>query len=274
MRRTVLSLLVLIALAAVLVATLVWIAAPRLAFFPLAGEDVTPERFGVRFEAQELRTSDGERLQAWWMPHEQPRAQVVYFHGNGGNLSVWSDILVEVRRRGFDVLAIDYRGYGLSTGSPSETGLYRDADAALEHLHSRLRRREVPLIYWGRSLGTPVAAYATSRHTPDGVILEAGFSDLQTLLRDQPVMWALSWFTPYRFPTARWMQGAGVPALVLHGTRDSVIPFAQGQRLFDRLEGEKRFFAIAGGDHNDSRAPDAEAYWQVVHEFVSRLPRR
>ena len=274
MRRTLLSILALLIVAVVVLAVVVRLAAPRLAFFPVAGEDVTPQRFGVAFDALEVPTGDGERLRAWWMPNERPRAQVVYFHGNGGNLSVWSDILVEVRRRGFDVLAVDYRGYGLSTGSPSEAGLYRDADAVLDLLHSRLRKRGVPLVYWGRSLGTAVAAYATSRRAPDGVVLEAGFRDLRTLLSDHPAMWALSWVSSYRFPTAAWLRGTRVPALVLHGTSDSVIPFGQGERLFEQLEGDKRFFPIRGGDHNDARAPDPEEYWHVVNEFVARLPGR
>ena len=273
MRRTVLSFLVLLVGGIALLALLVRLAEPSLAFFPQPGEDLTPERLGVPFEAHEVRTADGERLRAWRLPREQARAQIVYFHGNGGNLSIWVEILNEVHRRGYDVLAFDYRGYGLSTGRPSEQGLYRDADAVLEFFHSRLARHDVPVVYWGRSLGTSVGAYAATRHAPDGLVLEAGFRDLRTLLADHPVMWALSWLSSYRFPVAALARTADVPVLVLHGTRDSVIPFAQGQRLFDSLEGERRFFAVEGGDHNDARPPDADAYWRAVDEFVAGLAR-
>jgi hypothetical protein len=273
MPRAVLSALLLLLVLLAIAAGLVRLAEPRMAFFPFPGEDADPARYGVPFEAIDVRTSDGERLRAWWLPHEQPRAQVVYFHGNGGNLSVWSDILIETHRRGFSVLAVDYRGYGLSSGSPSERGLYLDAEATLAVFHERLRRPGAPVVYWGRSLGTAVAAFAASRRRPDGVVLEAGFRDARTLTRDYPILWVFSWFSSYRFSTAGWLRGVRVPALVMHGTSDGVVSYRQGQWLFESLEGDKRFFAIEGADHNDARAPDAEGYWRAVNQFVSALPR-
>jgi pimeloyl-ACP methyl ester carboxylesterase len=118
----------------------------------------------------------------WTLPHAVPRAAVMYFHGNGGNLSVWLPILAGVYKQGFTVHAIDYRGYGASTGRPTERGLYRDVDATLESISARLDRG-LPLVYWGRSLGTTMAAYAASRRRPAGLILEAGFPDARSLLR-------------------------------------------------------------------------------------------
>src|SRR6266542_3749951 len=92
---------------------------PRFAFFPSLGETLTPAEFGVRFSAMTATTQDGERLHGWLLHASTPRALVVYFHGNGGNLSVWAPILAAVARHGYDVLAFDYRGYGLSTGRPT-----------------------------------------------------------------------------------------------------------------------------------------------------------
>ena len=248
-------------------------AEPRLAFFPFRGEDVTPERFGIRFEALDVRTADGETLRAWWLPHEAARAQVVYFHGNGGNLALWSPVLAGLHRRGFSVLAVDYRGYGLSTGRPSERGLYRDVDAALTLLGEARRDPRVPLVYWGRSLGTAVAAYAAARRAPDGVLLEAGFPDARALLRHMPVLWALSWFSSYRFPTARWMRDVRVPTLVIHGTEDTIVPFEVGEQLFAQLAGPKRFHAVPGGDHNDIAPRRPDEYWRAVDAFIAGLPQ-
>jgi len=248
-------------------------AEPRLAFFPFRGEDVTPQRFGIRFEALDVRTADGETLRAWWLPHEAARAQVVYFHGNGGNLALWSPVLAGLHRRGFSVLAVDYRGYGLSTGRPSERGLYRDIDATLTLLDEARRDPRVPLVYWGRSLGTAVAAYAAARRAPDGVLLEAGFPDARALLRHMPVLWALSWFSSYRFPTARWMRDVRVPTLVIHGTEDTIVPFEVGEQLFAQLAGPKRFHAVPGGDHNDIAPRRPDEYWRAVDAFIAGLPR-
>src|SRR5437899_14112 len=126
---------------------------PRFAFFPSKGETTTPAQFGVDFTPAQVSTQDGERLRAWLLRATDPRALIVYFHGNGGNLSVWAPIVSDLARHGYDVLAFDYRGYGLSTGTPTEKGIYRDADAVVEHA-STLRHEPRPIVYWGRSLGT------------------------------------------------------------------------------------------------------------------------
>src|SRR5687768_10993637 len=125
------SLLIALAVALLALALFVRWVEPRLAFFPFKGEAETPRDFGVAFEPLTIETADGERLRAWSMPAAAPRARVVYFHGNGGNLSNWSPILAGIVQRGYSVIAVDYRGYGLSTGRPTEQGIYRDVDALL-----------------------------------------------------------------------------------------------------------------------------------------------
>jgi uncharacterized protein len=242
----------------------------QLAFFPTRGENETPTSVGVPFTAETITTADGERLRLWHFPVERARAQVVYFHGNGGNLSLWLDLLVQLPRHGFEVVAVDYRGYGLSTGVPSETGLYRDVDAVLEFFR-RIRRAGVPAIYWGRSLGTTMAAYAAAADKPDGVILESGFPSMRAVARSDPLLWALSWFSSYQFPTARWMARSQVPALVLHGDDDNVIPYALGRELYAQLSGPKQFVTIEGGDHNDAAPPNPDKYWQAIETFAHTL---
>lgn len=247
----------------------------RFAFYPFAGENRTPAQFGVAFSALTIDTADGEQLRAWHLPRPDAVAQVVYFHGNGGNLSLWSDVLVAIVGHGYEVVAVDYRGFGLSTGAPSEQGLYRDVDATIAFVDTKLRRNNLPLVYWGRSIGSAMAAYAASRRAPDAVVLEAGFPTVRSLFASSPVMLALTLFATYRFPTAEWMSHVKAPALVLHGDHDSVIPYALGQQLYESLPGPKRFVTIAGGDHNDPAPPDAEHYWGAVRDFVtsSSAPR-
>jgi fermentation-respiration switch protein FrsA (DUF1100 family) len=265
------EIIVLFAVAIIAVVWLVRRAEPSFAFFPFSGEDVTPQRFGVEFTPHTIETADGERLRAWHLPRLDAGAQVVYFHGNGGNLSVWADILVGLWRQGFDIVAIDYRGYGLSTGRPSEQGLYRDVEAAVAFVDGRLRRDTLPLVYWGRSLGASMAAYAASVRAPDGVVLEAGFPTGRSVLETNPLLLAMSFAASYRFPTAAWMGAVKAPALVIHGDRDSVIPYRLGQRLHDALPGPKRFVTIPGGDHNDAEPTDPALYWGAVREFVTSL---
>jgi pimeloyl-ACP methyl ester carboxylesterase len=227
----------------------------------------------VPFTAITLPTADGEQLHAWLLNAANAKAFVVYFHGNGGNLSIWAPILSDLAGHGYDVLAVDYRGYGLSSGRPTESGVYRDADAVLEHL-VKTHTESSPVIYWGRSLGTAVAAYAASRRRPDGIVLEAGFPDARAIVRTSPVLAFLSVFSTYRFPTAERLAGVDTPALVLHGDADRVIPFALGRALYDRLTGDKTLVAIRGGDHNDATPADERVYWGAVDAFAGKIARR
>jgi uncharacterized protein len=245
----------------------------RFAFFPTVGESVTPENFGVPYETASLTTADGVSLRGWSLRHPSPRALIVYFHGNGGNLSVWAPILAGINRQSYAVNAIDYRGYGVSRGRPSEHGLYKDVDAAVEWAW-RAGGRHVPVVYWGRSLGTTMAAYAATRRSPDGLILESGFPDARALLRGSPPLAFLSLFSSYRFPTAGWLERVRSHVLVMHGDNDRVIPFDAGRALFDRISGPKQFVVIKGGDHNDAVPPDPTAYWAAVNTFIASLSVR
>jgi len=244
---------------------------PHVAFFPAAGERETPQDFGVPFEAATIDTADGERLHVWKMRAPAPRANVLYFHGNGGNLSIWAPILTGIVKRGYSVVAFDYRGFGKSTGRPTERGLYRDVDAIVTHAQPD-RSESIPTIYWGRSLGATMAAYGATVQPPDGMILESGFVNARAAVRDSAILLLLSVFSSYRFPTAEFANRANQPVLVMHGNRDSVIPFARGRELFDALTVPKQFFVIEGGDHNDDVPRDADAYWSAVGSLL-REPR-
>ena len=256
------------------VAAAVRFAESKLVFFPWPGEQRTPQTVGVAFTPLTIATADGETLRAWHLPHATPRARVIYFHGNGGNLSLWTDVYVGLWHKGMDVVALDYRGYGESTGSPSERGIYRDVDATLAFVAERLPAVDAPTLYWGRSLGSPVAAYAASQRTPDGIVFESGFPSMRSVIETNPIMWVMSWLSSYSFPTTDWMANVQTPALVLHGDRDDVIAYRLGKRLHDRLPGPKRFVTLPGIDHNYPVPPDWPIYWDAVRGFIDGLPPR
>jgi fermentation-respiration switch protein FrsA (DUF1100 family) len=260
------ALLVLVTVAAALVG-LVRYLEPRLAFFPARGEWATPADAGLAYEALDVSTADGETLRAWWLAVADPVATVVYFHGNGGNLSVWAPILAGLARQGYAVFAFDYRGYGRSSGRPSERGLQRDVDAVLAAFERR-GPAVGPVLYWGRSLGVPMAAYAASRRRPDGLILESGFPDARAAL-GRGLLRILAVAASYRFDTIAHLRQVRAPVLVLHGDRDRIIPFVLGQQLYARILGPKQFYAVSGGDHNDVAAPDPDAYWTRIRQFVT-----
>jgi fermentation-respiration switch protein FrsA (DUF1100 family) len=196
---------------------------------------------------------------------------VIYWHGNGGNLSLWLDVIAGLRARGYSVLAVDYRGYGASTGTPSERGIYRDADAATAYFRAHLASKEVPVVVWGRSLGCAVASYSASRTPPDALVLESPFPDVAALFARNPVMRVLSMFSSYTFSTATHLARYSGPLLVVHGDADSIIPFSGGRRVFDGSPSNpKTFLALAGADHNDSHAGHPD-YWTAIDRFVAAL---
>lgn len=269
------SLLIAIAVTLVVMKVLVLWVQPRLAFYPIRGVQATPREMSLPYEDLRIQTEDGEILHGWWLPHPQPRGQVVFWHGNGGNLSLWLDVIAGLRQRGFSVLAVDYRGYGASTGSPDEQGMYRDAAAAVKEFDRRLRRPESPVIFWGRSIGTPVAASSLSASQADAVVLETPLPDVRSVLRTNPVMWLLSWFSSYRFPTSRLLEGYAGPLLVIHGDADRLIPYAAGQQVFASAATPRKVLAtIPGADHNDLHIANPSVYWRAIDDFVASLPAK
>lgn len=267
--RRVLRALAAVLIVAVAMRLLVWWLEPRMAFFPWTGVQQTPAAAGISFTELRIPTADGETLHGWWMPHPAPRGQAIYWHGNGGNLSLWLDVLVDLRRQGFSVLAVDYRGYGASTGTPTERGLYRDAEAVHAYFSEHLRQPGIPVVFWGRSLGCAVASYAASKTPPDALILESPFPDVRSLFAGNPIMLGLSVLSTYRFPTSAHLQDYRGRLLVLHGDADSIIPFSAGRQVFDRAASpDKVFVVLEGADHNDPHAPHP-AYWPAVHQFLA-----
>ena len=244
---------------------------PKLAFYPLRGIQETPRDLGIPYEQVALVTDDGERVYGWWLPQERARADVIFWHGNGGNLSLWLDVVAGVHQRGFAVFAAEYRGYGNCSGRPTEQGIYRDADATLDDFWNRRRSAGRPTIYWGRSLGSVVAAYAASKKAPDALVLESPFPSKMSLLMHYPVMAVFGMFSAYRFPTGRFLQNFDRPILVVHGRRDTIIPFAQGRKLFEALTGPKEMLVLDGANHNDLHVADPAAYWAGIERFVERL---
>jgi fermentation-respiration switch protein FrsA (DUF1100 family) len=247
---------------------------PRMAFFPWPGIQRTPSAAGIPFNDLEITTEDGVRLHGWWMEHPSPRAAVIYWHGNGGNLSLWLDVLADIHRRGFSVLAVDYRGYGGSAGSPSEQGIYIDAQAVSAYYRQHLQRPGVRTLYWGRSLGCAVASHAARASAPEALILESPFADVRSLFAGNPVMTVLGLFASYRFPTAEHLGGYRGPLLVLHGDADSVIPFRSGQLAHERAaSSSKKLVVLRGADHNDVHAEHPD-YWPAVDAFLREALRQ
>ena len=219
-------------------------------FFP--DRSIGPPPAGV--EERWITTEDGQRIHAWYAGGPAPGATLLWSHGNAGNIGGRADVLLALARRGLRVLAYDYRGYGRSTGAPSEAGVYLDAVAAFDH---EVGRGTAParIVCFGESLGGAVSIALAERRPCAGVAVVSTFTRLADVARRH--YGPLGLLAGNRFDSRARVSRLAMPLLVAHGDRDEIVPFELGEELFAAATGPKRFHRIIGAHHNDALAfPD------------------
>jgi fermentation-respiration switch protein FrsA (DUF1100 family) len=265
---------------------------PHLTFLPVPGLPVTPARWDLPYEDVTISVEDGVRLHGWFIPGGSPgdgTITILFFHGNAENIAPYAALARLAHDAGYSMFLVDYRGYGNSTGSPSEQGIYRDGQAALGHLRGRPDVDPARIVVWGRSIGSCVAVRlaaaapggqngaegipAAAAPPPAGLVLESPFTSARELLRDGGywILYPLSLLGSYRFDQIEIIDRVTQPVLVVHGTEDEVIPYRLGRRLFELIPARKEFLAIKGGGHNDLLALHADDLWTGVRRFLERL---
>lgn len=214
-------------------------------------------------------TSDGVRLHGWLFRSTDAAAPtIVWFHGNGGNVTHRGDLAANLAARGVPVFVFDWRGYGRSEGSPSEGGLFRDALAAYDYATQTLKARDV--IVYGESLGGPYAAYVATKRRVRAVIIENSFPSLRALGNALYHPIPLGWTAPRALPTTRWLNQAGVPVLVMHGRRDGVIPYRLGVELYEGLRVPKEMLTSDSAGHSEIPSVEGRRYYDAVVRFAQR----
>ncbi len=260
-------------------AVFVWFLQPKLLFYPSSQLVAAPSQWGLPYEDVWLTTADGVRLHGWFVPAQRPAAQpgrprpqtLLFLHGNAGNISHRGASLQIFAELGLDVLMLDYRGYGLSEGQPSEAGLYKDADAAWRWLTDTRGLGPLDIVIFGRSLGGAVAAELAARVQPGALIVESSFSDLASMIQHHyPVLGQLIPLR-YRFPAAAALARVEAPVLVLHSPDDDIVPYAQGRALYAAANEPKRFVDLTGG-HNDGFLVSQPHYQQALADFLDWRP--
>jgi fermentation-respiration switch protein FrsA (DUF1100 family) len=193
-----------------------------------------------------LRASDDVQLHAWWLEVPGSRVATLYLHGNGGNLAYRPGHLRAMVRAGTSVLIVDYRGYGRSSGRPTEHGLYRDADAAYDYLIGQ-GYRPGQIVLHGESLGSAVAVDVGVRHPCAGVILECPFPSI-AYMAGRLVPWLGPLFVR-GFDTRRKIAQLHAPILIIHGDDDRRVPHAVGLELFEAAHEPKSFWTVEAARH-------------------------
>ena len=226
-----------------------------LLFFPERALHATPR---APYDDLVVETEDGERLHAWWIPAARPAiGHVLLCHGNGGTIADRVLHAALLHGEGLDVLLFDYRGYGRSTGRPSEEGTYLDARAARAALLGRPEVDPSRVIYVGESLGGAVAVQLALEAPPAGLVLVSTFTSVRHMARRYYRVVPAA-VVPDAYPSLERIGGLRAPLLVLHGDRDDLVPLMFGEELFDAAPEPKRMVVLAGAGHNDlvTRAGD------------------
>jgi len=253
--------------------TLLWLKQESMLFLPGIPSrqlDGTPADVGLDYEALRLATADGEELDAWFLPARPERAVLLFFHGNAGNISHRLESLRIFHELGLSVLIFDYRGYGQSTGTPSEQGTYEDARAAWRYL---VEQRGVPagrIVLFGRSLGGAVATRLATEERPAGLIVESTFRSVPALAAE------LYWFLPVRalarleYPAEKLISSVQAPVLVVHSREDEIIPFGHGEALHAAASAPAEMLVLRG-DHNTGFMLSGRPYTEGLDAFLQGL---
>jgi len=199
-------------------------------------------------------SADGTRLNGWFFAtHRKPElATIIFFHGNGGDISNVGWLAQRFADHGFNVLIFDYRGYGASDGvAAKESELYADGDAAVDFVIKQKGIRPEQIVLYGHSLGTAIVADVASRRTEGAVVLESGFSSASSVAST-----ALPWLPTFlhllgknRFESARKLKTVKAPILIAHGDPDLTIPTAEAQLLYAAANEPKKLLIVPGAGH-------------------------
>lgn len=213
-----------------------------------------------------ITTEDGVELHGWYRAAPEGRPTVLVFHGNGGNVTYFRGIVEALAELNAGYLAIDYRGFGRSGGSPTEDGLYEDAEASLRWLVERGAERIHVL---GYSLGTGVAVELATREHVEGVVLQSPFTSIPALV-EGTLGEGIASRIPDRFDSLSKIASLDEPVLILHGPRDRVVPFEHGQALFDAAPEPRTFVELPNSGHDDFLGRDRETWMEAVGSFLNR----
>jgi fermentation-respiration switch protein FrsA (DUF1100 family) len=243
----------------------------RVLYQPMRGYDYTPSDYGLEYEKVSLHTPDGVTLAGWFVPCRGAKRTVLFCHGNAGNISHRLDTLQMFHELGLNCLIVDYRGYGESTGKPTETGTKIDMLAGFEWLIEEKEVRPEQIILFGRSLGGSIAAMIARDINPAGLVLESTFTSFDDVGSHYYPWLPVRLFSRFDYNTLEAVKQVTCPVLVIHGPEDEIIPYKFGQQIFAAAN-EPKQFADLKGTHNEGFYENADLYKKIWQDWLKQLP--
>jgi uncharacterized protein len=242
---------------------LMYFAQRGLMYFPDTARRPPASAGLAQAEEVTLTSADGERVIVWHVPPRGDKPVVIYFQGNGGGLNLRADRFRRLTDDGTGLVALNYRGYGGSSGRPSEAGLIADAVAAYDFAAARYPVERIVL--WGESLGTGVAVALAAERPVGRVLLESPFTSAVDVGAAAYPIIPVRWLMKDQFRSDQRIAKVKVPVLILHGERDRIVPIAYGERLYGLISSPKRFVRLARAEHNDH---DEHGALETVRSFI------
>ena len=249
--------------------TVVYIAQPRMLYFPTRAIHTTPTQIGLAYEEVDFGAVDGIRLHGWFVPSDSARATLLFCHGNAGNISDRLASIEQFHRLRLDVFAFDYRGYGRSEGTPNEAGTYRDVEAAWEYLTERKRIPADRIIVFGRSLGGALAIWLAAHHRVGGLIVESSFTSIPDIAAKHYPFLPVRWLSRFRYDSRSRIGQVTAPVLIIHSPDDDLVPFSHGEELFAAANEPKEFLRLSGS-HNEGFLINSDSYDKALTEFIAK----
>lgn len=217
-----------------------------------------------------FHSADGTKLHGWLVEHPEPRAAILYCHGNGDCVGYLGPYLQQLRdNHQVTIFAFDYRGYGRSEGAPGEAGILQDGHAAQMWLAERLNIHPSDVVLMGRSLGGGVAVDLAAKNGARGLILQSTFTSLPDAAAVLYPWAPVGWLMKNRYDSLSKISGCNCPILVSHGQTDNLVPYSHSRQLFEAAPGPKTFVDLDGG-HNDEESAE---YYLALDRFLHNLPK-
>lgn len=239
----------------------------KLIFLPSKLDISYQYAFAEPFEELFLTTDDGAKLNGLYFRAENPKGIIVYFHGNAGDLSRWGAIVKDYTKHNWDVLVMDYRTFGKSTGELSESALF--SDAQLFYDYAKKEFDESHIVVFGRSLGCAMATKVASQNNPSQLILETPFYNLNDIAKGRFPFLPTEKMLKYKFENNKNIIKVSCPVTIFQGTDDDIVPYDSAKRLFHLINGKNnnRFITIDGGEHNN--LIEFEKYRQKLNNLLA-----
>ena len=255
------------------VLALMWTLQRRLIYFPTTGVPAPGEIGLTGVEPVTFETADGLRLSGWFFAASGPssRVTVLVFNGNAGNRAHRAPLAAALQRHGFQVLLVDYRGYGGNPGTPSSNGLAADARAAQAYLARRSDVDLSRLAYFGESLGTAVAVDLAVEHPPAALVLRSPFTSLSDVGQYHYPFLPVRLLLRDRFSAIDQIRRIRVPLLVIAGGHDRIVPLENSRRLYEAAIAPKTLLVLPEADHNDYELLAGDEMVEAIVRFLQPL---